>query len=314
MPITAYYATGEDLYVRFSDGSNTAVDLTEGSSLKLGQYDAADAAIDSAGLAAGTFSARVFLGTASGQSSSDVEVSVIPEFRWDGTNEISLSGVVDASLTTYGALKPTVAGRTLDVTTTGEAGIDWSNIGAPTTTQNLSGTTIKTATDLEIVSSNILITVAEVHDVTSKLDTMLEVEVDDWKFTAFALEEMPVPSSTGGPIEQTPVPAEFTVIVPARGSTNLAGSKTLYVQASETIMVAMDFTNVLHAGDSLSEIEAITEQDGQAVTLTPIGVCGNLAKFWVSGADAGAAYRAEVRVLTRFGLVLEGDGLISTAD
>src|SRR5206468_3268834 len=42
----------------------------------------------------------------------------------------------------------TAAGRTLDVTATGEAGIDWANIGSPTTVQGLSGTTIKTATDV----------------------------------------------------------------------------------------------------------------------------------------------------------------------
>lgn len=39
-------------------------------------------------------------------------------------------------------LRPTTAGRTLDVTSTGEAGIDWANIGSPTTAQNLSGTSI----------------------------------------------------------------------------------------------------------------------------------------------------------------------------
>ena len=31
-------------------------------------------------------------------------------------------------------LQPTVSGRTLDVTTLGEAGIDWADIGSPTTT------------------------------------------------------------------------------------------------------------------------------------------------------------------------------------
>lgn len=41
-------------------------------------------------------------------------------------------------------LTPTTEGRELDVTTTGEAGIDWANIGGPTTAQNLSGTNIKT--------------------------------------------------------------------------------------------------------------------------------------------------------------------------
>jgi hypothetical protein len=47
------------------------------------------------------------------------------------------------------ALRPTTAGRTLDVSATGESGVDWANVGSPTTTLNLSGTTIKTATDVE---------------------------------------------------------------------------------------------------------------------------------------------------------------------
>jgi hypothetical protein len=44
-------------------------------------------------------------------------------------------------------LAPTTAGRTLDVSATGEAGIDWANVGSPTTTVNFSGTTVKTLTD-----------------------------------------------------------------------------------------------------------------------------------------------------------------------
>jgi hypothetical protein len=41
-------------------------------------------------------------------------------------------------------LTPTTAGRTLDVSAGGEAGLDWANIGSPTTAQNLSGTNIDT--------------------------------------------------------------------------------------------------------------------------------------------------------------------------
>lgn len=40
-------------------------------------------------------------------------------------------------------LTPTTAGRTLDVSATGEAGVDWGNVGSPTTTVNLSGTSTK---------------------------------------------------------------------------------------------------------------------------------------------------------------------------
>lgn len=44
-------------------------------------------------------------------------------------------------------LVPTTAGRTLDVSAGGEAGLDWANVGSPTTTLGLSGTTVKAVTD-----------------------------------------------------------------------------------------------------------------------------------------------------------------------
>lgn len=42
---------------------------------------------------------------------------------------------------------PTVSGRSLDVTATGAAGVDWANVENPTTTVGLSGTTVKAVTD-----------------------------------------------------------------------------------------------------------------------------------------------------------------------
>lgn len=54
----------------------------------------------------------------------------------------TVTGRIDAAITTR--LAPTVAARTLDVSATGEAGVDWANVGAPTTTVNLSGTTVAT--------------------------------------------------------------------------------------------------------------------------------------------------------------------------
>ena len=49
-------------------------------------------------------------------------------------------------------LKPTTAGRTLDVSSGGEAGIDPANVGSPTATLNLSGTTISTSQVVASVS------------------------------------------------------------------------------------------------------------------------------------------------------------------
>lgn len=50
---------------------------------------------------------------------------------------------------------PTTSGRGIDVSAGGEVGIDWANIGSPTTAVNLSGTTVKTATDVETDTQDI---------------------------------------------------------------------------------------------------------------------------------------------------------------
>ena len=50
---------------------------------------------------------------------------------------------------------PTTAGRKLDVSSGGEAGLDWANVGSPTTTLNLSGTTfaITQKVDVETIKT-----------------------------------------------------------------------------------------------------------------------------------------------------------------
>lgn len=52
-------------------------------------------------------------------------------------------------------MQPTVTGRTLDVSTGGEAGIDWANIGSPTTAVNLSATNIDVDQVVASVSGNV---------------------------------------------------------------------------------------------------------------------------------------------------------------
>lgn len=59
-------------------------------------------------------------------------------------DSVSVVGSVVGSFTLRknSSLKPTTAGRALDVSAGGEAGIDWANIGSPTTAVNLSATNI----------------------------------------------------------------------------------------------------------------------------------------------------------------------------
>jgi hypothetical protein len=92
----------------------------------------------------------------------------IPDAALDGGNEVAIQlrgatnmapvnvyielDAVDYQTDAFGALKPTTAGRTLDVSAGGEAGIDLANVGSPTTTLNLSGVSIKAVTDGVTVS------------------------------------------------------------------------------------------------------------------------------------------------------------------
>lgn len=56
------------------------------------------------------------------------------------------------SLSNRSALRPTDADRTLDVTTTGEAGLDWSNIGNVNATVSFGATTLSSVTNVGTVS------------------------------------------------------------------------------------------------------------------------------------------------------------------
>lgn len=78
----------------------------------------------------------------------------------NGSGQVTVGGYASGQA----PLQPTVAGRTLDVTLTGEAGIDWGNIGSPTTTVNFTGTTISSVTNAVTVGTinNNVITAASI--------------------------------------------------------------------------------------------------------------------------------------------------------
>lgn len=70
----------------------------------------------------------------------------------------AVTGLTASNLdtTVSSRLAPTVAARTLDVSAGGEAGVDWANVGSPTTVLALTGTTIATTqkVDVETIKTN----------------------------------------------------------------------------------------------------------------------------------------------------------------
>lgn len=112
----------------------------------------------------------------------------------DSFNRIGAAGVSLTSLgdirianldaTISSRLAPTVSGRTLDVTVTGEAGIDWSNVSNPSSVLNLSGTTIYAAGggggDATLAKQNeILAAIALLSSVAGPGDDQVTITIED---------------------------------------------------------------------------------------------------------------------------------------
>jgi len=92
----------------------------------------------------------------------------------DATSVFEITPTASTQVVSYLAgqapLQPTVAGRTLDVSSTGGAGIDWANIKSPTTTVGLTGTTISTSQVVASVTGAVGSVTANVGgDVTGKV-------------------------------------------------------------------------------------------------------------------------------------------------
>ena len=86
-------------------------------------------------------------------AAGDPWTTALPGAYGAGTAGNIVGNRIDAAITSR--LAPTVAARTLDVSATGEAGIDWANVGSPTTAVNLSATNISTSQDVANVVNGV---------------------------------------------------------------------------------------------------------------------------------------------------------------
>jgi len=88
-------------------------------------------------------------------------------------------------------LIPTVAGRTLDVSAGGEAGLDWANIGSPTTAVDLSGTRILIHSGIKknvaMANFKFLMTDSTNHAPATGLTVTVARAIDGGAFAAGAL-------------------------------------------------------------------------------------------------------------------------------
>lgn len=90
----------------------------------------------------GLHNVRVVATSGNGYATASNYQLVITTGTVGGTSVVGYV-IGDFSIEARSAIRPTTADRTLDVSSGGEAGLDWANVGSPTTTVNLSGTSTK---------------------------------------------------------------------------------------------------------------------------------------------------------------------------
>jgi hypothetical protein len=183
-------------------------------------------------------------GTATGTGNVAIKNTLAKTTDITGFNDISTANV-QTELGTYGALKPTTAGRTLDISTGGEAGIDWANIGGQGTTVGLSATTIANATNVtnpvtltaaydaaktastqasvNTISGYVDTEVGAIKTVTDKLDTALELDGAVYRYTTNALEQAPT-GGGGAPTAATIADAVWDELLSGHTTAGSAGA------------------------------------------------------------------------------------------
>ena len=127
-------------------------------------------------------------GTGAGQINQTVNGSIDSNVvQWIGTaaSTPTVAGVPNVNVKTWNdlttvalPLAPTTAGRALDVSTGGEAGLDWANIGSPTTTVGLTNTSILSGVSITSVTGTVttvtnLTNAPTVGDFTAAMKTSL---------------------------------------------------------------------------------------------------------------------------------------------
>ncbi len=98
-------------------------------------------------------------------------------------------------------LRPTTSGLTLDVSAGGEAGLDWANIGSPTTAVNLSATNIDVDQVVASVSGAVASVTGSVGSVTGAVGSIATGGIAAASFAAGAIDAAAIATDALGALE-----------------------------------------------------------------------------------------------------------------
>lgn len=169
---------------------------------------------------------------------------------------------------------PTTSGRSVDVTATGAAGVDWANVEAPTTVVGLTGTTVGTATALGAGAVN----AAAVADNAIDAAAIADGAIDAATFAAGAINAAAIATD-------------------AIGAAELADSAVaeIWTYATRTLTQAAATLASALAGSTIT----IARGDSLTATITGLSSSALHSKVWftvkrsLSDADSAAIIQIE---------------------
>ena len=150
------------------------------------------------------------------------------------------------------ALKPTTAGRALDVSPGGEAGLDWANIGSPTTSVNLSGTTVSTTQAVASVSGAVGSVTGNVGgNVTGSVGSIASGGISAASFAAGAIDAAAIATDA---ITSAELAATATAEIATAVRTELATELGRIDVATSTRLASASYTAPLDAAGTRSAV------------------------------------------------------------
>src|SRR3990172_4037323 len=208
---------------------------------------------------------RVVATSGNGYATGDNYQLVITTGTVVGTSVVGYV-VAEFSIEARSALRPTTADRTLDVSATGEAGLDWANIGSPTTAQNLSTTNIDVDQVVASVSGAVGSVTGAVGSVTGLTNATIADAVLDEDMTAHQTQGS-LGQAIGDPVADTNTIYK-AVVTDATGATVGVDTATLLTRLG----TPSDLGGGATVAANLSDIEGQTDDIGIAgVGLTALG-------------------------------------------
>ena len=213
-------------------------------------------------------------------------------------NSVSVVGEVigSFSLEARSAVRPTIPGRTLDISATGEAGIDWANVGSPTTALALTGTTIASTqkVDLETIKTNPVVNAGTVtFPTTATLASTTNITAGT---ITTATNLTTNNDKTGYALSSAGVQAIWDALTSALTTVGSVG-KLLVANIDATISSRLASASYTTPPTATENADALLNRDMSAVTVTnarsPINALRWLRNKWTNSGGTLTVYKED---------------------